>query len=56
MRLWKMYFFKTQLEDSQFGVQGDIHIRNWNLTKDLEQSIIRGGLTFKPKNESIHFI
>lgn len=55
MGLWKMYFVKADFKESQFGFQGDFQIRNWDLTTDLEQTIIRGGLTFKPKNESVLF-
>lgn len=52
---WYMYFFNTTFKESQWGVQGDIQYRNWNLGGDLEQLLLRGGLTFKPKKADIKF-
>ena len=52
---WYMYFFTTTFKESSWGVQGDIQYRNWNLGGDLEQLLLRGGLTFKPKNADIKF-
>lgn len=50
---WYMYFFKHQFKNSQFGIQGDIQYRNWNLGGDLEQLLIRSGITYKPKNVDV---
>ncbi|MGB5417638.1 DUF2490 domain-containing protein [Algibacter sp.] len=50
---WYMYFFKHQFKNSQFGIQGDLQYRNWDLGGDLEQLLIRSGLTYKPKNADI---
>lgn len=50
---WYMYFFKHQFKNSQFGIQGDIQYRNWNLGGDLEQLLIRSGLTYKPKSANV---
>lgn len=50
-----MYFFNTTFKESPWGVQGDIQYRNWNLGGDLEQLLIRGGLTYSPKNADIKF-
>jgi hypothetical protein len=50
-----MYFFSTSFKESQWGVQGDIQYRNWNLGGDLEQLLLRGGLTYKPNNANILF-
>ena len=50
---WYMYFFNHQFKDSQFGIQGDIQYRNWNVIGDLEQLLLRSGLTFKPKTANI---
>lgn len=47
---WYMCFWNTSFKESPFGLQGDIQYRNWNLIGDLEQLLIRGGLTYKPKN------
>jgi len=52
---WYMYFFNTTFKESSWGVQGDIQYRNWNLGGDLEQLLIRGGLTFSPKDADIKF-
>ena len=53
MGAWYMYFFNATYKESRFGVQGDIQYRNWNLGGDLEQLLLRGGLTYKPKNADI---
>jgi hypothetical protein len=45
---WYMYFFNVPFKDSQWGVQGDVQWRNWDLGSDLEQLLIRGGLTWRP--------
>ncbi len=52
---WYMYFFNTNFKESSWGVQGDIQYRNWDLGGDLEQLLIRGGLTYSPKNADIKF-
>ncbi len=52
---WYMYFYKHQFKNSQFGIQGDLQYRNWNLIGDLEQLLIRSGLTFTPKSADILF-
>ena len=43
---WYMYFFNTTFKEGPFGIQGDIQYRNWNAGGDLEQLLIRSGLTF----------
>lgn len=52
---WYMYFFNTQFKESNWGLQGDVQYRNWNIIGDLEQLLLRGGLTFKPNNADIKF-
>ena len=52
---WYMYFFNTTLNDSPWGIQGDLQHRNWNIVGDLEQLMLRGGLTYSPKNANIKF-
>ena len=52
---WYMYFFNTTFKESPWGVQGDVQFRNWNIAGDLEQLLLRGGLTFKPQNANIKF-
>ena len=50
---WYMYFFNTTFKESAWGVQGDIQCRNWNIAGDLEQLLLRGGITYKPKKANI---
>jgi hypothetical protein len=50
---WYMYFFNHQFKDSQFGVQGDLQYRNWNMLGDLEQLLIRTGFTYTPKDSNV---
>jgi hypothetical protein len=52
---WYMYFFNTTIKESSFGLQGDIQYRNWDMGGDLEQLLIRGGITYKPKKANIKF-
>ncbi|PNQ72921.1 DUF2490 domain-containing protein [Hanstruepera neustonica] len=53
MGAWYMYFFDTNFGESQFGIQGDMQYRNWNIMGDLEQLLLRSGFTFSPKNANI---
>ena len=50
---WYMYFLNTTFKESSWGVQGDFQYRNWNIAGDLEQLLLRGGLTYKPKKADI---
>jgi hypothetical protein len=50
---WYMYFFNTTFKESPWGIQGDVQFRNWNVAGDLEQLLLRGGLTYKPKKADI---
>ena len=43
---WYMLFWSTRFDDSSVGLQGDVQHRNWNMGTDLEQLLIRGGLTY----------
>jgi hypothetical protein len=52
---WYMYFFNTTFKESEWGIQGDIQYRNWDIGEDLEQLLLRGGVTFKPKNANVKF-
>jgi len=52
---WYMYFFNNSFDDSQWGVQGDVQYRNWDLGGDLEQLLLRGGLTYRPKSADVLF-
>lgn len=50
---WYMYFWSTNLEDSRWGFQGDIQYRNWDIIGDLEQLLLRGAVTYRPKNTDV---
>ena len=52
---WYMYFWSLKIKESGFGFQGDIQFRNWDLGGDLEQLLLRGGLTYTPENANIKF-
>ncbi|MDT8399294.1 MAG: DUF2490 domain-containing protein, partial [Pseudomonadales bacterium] len=52
---WYMYMWNKDLDNSSYGFQGDIQHRNWNLGGDLEQLLIRGGLTWRPQKSSIKY-
>ena len=43
---WYLLFWSTRFDDTSVGVQGDVQYRNWNLGTDLEQLLIRAGLTY----------
>ncbi|MEM6398155.1 MAG: DUF2490 domain-containing protein [Bacteroidota bacterium] len=45
---WYMYFYNTTFGDSKFGWQGDAQFRFWNFGSDLEQILLRNGLTYRP--------
>lgn len=52
---WYMYFFNEKFGDSQFGIQGDYQFRFWNFGSDLEQVLLRTGITYTPKDADILF-
>ncbi len=52
---WYMYFFNGNFGDSRWGFQGDVQYRNWNIIGDLEQLLLRGGITYSPEVASIKF-
>ncbi|MCA9736324.1 MAG: DUF2490 domain-containing protein [Gemmatimonadota bacterium] len=45
---WYMLFWSTRFDGTPIGLQGDVQYRNWDLGGDLEQLLIRGGLTWTP--------
>lgn len=47
---WYMYFWNTTISESKFGLQGDVQYRNWNMIGDLEQLLLRGGVTYSPNS------
>ena len=47
---WYMYFWNTEFGESKFGLQGDVQYRNWNTIGDLEQLLLRAGVTYNPND------
>ena len=47
---WYMYFYQKSFANSRFGVQGDLQYRAWDQLGDMEQLLIRNGLTYRPEN------
>ena len=52
---WYMYFFNHKFSGAQFGIQGDVQYRAWDLLADQEQLLLRSGLTYSPKNANVMF-
>ena len=50
---WYMYFWGKRFENSQWGLQGDVQYRNWDIIGDLEQLLIRGGVTYTPEGSNV---
>jgi hypothetical protein len=46
---WYMYLWSAPLDARRIGFQGDIQYRNWDRFGDLEQLLIRGGVTISPE-------
>ena len=46
---WYMFFFGKDFSSNRFGFQGDIQYRTWNGGSDLEQLLLRGGVTYRPE-------
>lgn len=52
---WYMYFYNLQFNESQWGIQGDFQYRDWQGLGDMEQLLLRSGITFSPKNAGVMF-
>ena len=50
---WYMYMWSAEDTVKELGFQGDIQHRNWETTGDLEQLLIRGGLTWRPQGSAV---
>jgi hypothetical protein len=53
---WYIYNWGTNFGETRFGAQGDIQYRNWDLIGDLEQLLIRGGMTYSPSTANVKFV
>ena len=52
---WYMYFYNLQFKDSQWGIQGDFQYRDWQGLGDMEQLLLRSGVTYSPKDAGVMF-
>lgn len=52
---WYMYFYNAKFDDGPWGIQGDFQYRNWDALGDLEQLLLRSGLTYTPKDVNALF-
>ena len=52
---WYMYFYNTNFGDGPWGWQGDAQFRFWNFGSDLEQILIRNGVTYTPEDSGVKF-
>lgn len=50
---WYMYFYNTKFKNSNWGIQGDLQYRDWQGLGDMEQLLLRSGLTYNPENTNI---
>jgi len=50
-----MYFYSATFGEGTWGVQGDAQFRFWDFGSDLEQILIRNGVTYRPKDANIKF-
>ena len=52
---WYMLFWNTTFKEGPWGLQGDYQFRNWDLGGDLEQLLLRTGVTYQPIGTSVKF-
>ena len=52
---WYMYFYNLKFNESQWGIQGDFQYRDWQGLGDMEQLLLRSGITFSPKDAGVMF-
>jgi hypothetical protein len=52
---WYMYFYNNRFGDGPWGIQGDFQFRYWNVGTDLEQILLRSGLTYTPEDAGVTF-
>jgi len=50
-----MYFYGHQFGDTPWGIEGDVQWRNYKVASDLEQLLLRSGVTYSPENADITF-
>ena len=52
---WYMYMWSHENAEAGFGLQGDVQHRNWDMVGDLEQLLIRGGITWRPEKSRFKY-
>lgn len=52
---WYSYGWTDRFEDSRLGWQGDIQHRNWDVAGDLEQLLVRTGVTWTPQGSNVRY-
>jgi hypothetical protein len=52
---WYMYLWSVAAAERRIGFQGDIQHRNWDRGGDLEQLLIRGGVTWRPESSQVQY-
>ncbi len=52
---WYMLFINNSNSNSKIEFEADFQYRNWRITKDLQQIIVRSGAIFKLNPNKIHF-
>jgi hypothetical protein len=53
---WYMYMWTLNpAGGSGFGLQGDVQHRNWDMGGDLEQLLVRGGLTWNAAGSTVKY-
>jgi hypothetical protein len=50
---WYMYFFQRKPTSGRFGFQGDFQFRFWRPASDLEQLLLRSGVTYNPSQTNL---
>ena len=50
---WYMLFWGKSFDESRWGLQGDFQFRNWDVDGDLEQWLLRSGVTYRPEGSSV---
>lgn len=52
---WYTWQWTVNRAGSAIGFQGDIQHRNWDLAGDLEQLLVRGGVTWQPEGSAVKY-
>jgi len=52
---WYMYFWDVSIKDTPWGFQGDFQHRSWDVPDDLEQRLLRGGITYQLPETGLKF-